>query len=73
MKGNRTGSHSVYKVQVHVVWSTKYRYQVLKGDIQIRTRDLLRQICDSMDIRILKGVVSKDHVHMHLSYPPKLS
>ena len=73
MKGNRTGSHSVYKVQVHVVWSTKYRYQVLKGDIQIRTRDLLSQICDSMDIRILKGVVSKDHVHMHLSYPPKLS
>ena len=73
MKGNRLGSHSVYKVQVHVVWSTKYRYHVLKGDIQSRTRDLLRQICDSMDIRILKGVVSKDHVHMHLSYPPKLS
>jgi len=73
MKGNRTGSHSVYKVQVHVVWSTKYRYHVLKGDIQSRTRDLLRQICDSMDIRILKGVVSKDHVHMHISYPPKLS
>ena len=58
---------------MHVVWSTKYRYHVLKGDIQSRTRDLLRQICDSMDIRILKGVVSKDHVHMHLSYPPKLS
>jgi len=73
MKGNRIGSHSVYKVQVHVVWSTKYRYHVLKGDIQSRTRDLLRQICDSMDIRILKGVVSKDHVHMHISYPPKLS
>jgi putative transposase len=26
-----------------------------------------------MDVRILKGVVSKDHVHLHLSYPPKLS
>jgi len=31
------------------------------------------QMCDSMDIKILKGVVTKDHVHLHLSYPPKLS
>jgi putative transposase len=26
-----------------------------------------------MDVRILKGVVSKDHIHLHLSYPPKVS
>jgi putative transposase len=26
-----------------------------------------------MDVRIMKGVVSKDHVHLHLSYPPKIS
>ncbi len=39
----------------------------------MRCRDLIRQVCDSMDVRILKGVVSKDHVHLHLSYPPKIS
>ena len=47
--------------------------QVLKGEVQIRCRDLIRQVCDSMDVRILKGVVSKDHVHLHLSYPPRIS
>ena len=31
------------------------------------------QICDVEDIRILKGVVSRDHVHMHIEYPPKLA
>jgi len=31
------------------------------------------QICDAEDVQILKGVVSKDHVHMHIEYPPKLS
>ena len=31
------------------------------------------QICDAEDVVILKGVVSKDHVHMHLEYPPSLS
>jgi REP element-mobilizing transposase RayT len=35
----------------------------LEGDIKVRCRDLLMQICDSEDVGILSGVVSKDHVH----------
>ena len=73
MQNVRKGSHSIHQLHVHLVWSTKYRYEVLRGDIQIRCRELIRQSCDSLDIQILKGVVSKDHVHLHLSYPPKLS
>jgi putative transposase len=73
MENIRKGTHSVYQLHVHIVWCTKYRYQVLKGEIQIRCRELIRQTCDSLDVQILKGVVSKDHVHLHLSYPPKLS
>lgn len=34
---------------------------------------MIVQICDSEDVRILKGVVSKDHVHMHIEYPPSKS
>ena len=73
MKYNRKSSHSIHNLSVHIVWCTKYRYKVLKGEVQLSCRDLIRQSCDSMDIRILKGVVSKDHVHLHISYPPKLS
>lgn len=73
MDNLRRSSHSVHQLHVHIVWSTKYRYAVLKGEVQLRCRDLIRQVCDSMDVRILKGVVSKDHVHLHLSYPPKVS
>ncbi len=60
-------------MSVHLVWVTKYRYQVLQGDIQQRTRDLIIQICNSENVEILKGVVSKDHVHMHVEYPVSLS
>ena len=73
MENLRKSSHSVHQLHVHLVWSTKYRYAVLKGEVQIRCRDLIRQICDAMDVRILKGVVSKDPVHLHVSYPPKVS
>jgi putative transposase len=60
-------------MKVHLVWVTKYRKPILKGDIQIRCRNLIRQTCDANDIKILKGVVSPDHIHLHLSYPTKLS
>ena len=69
----RHGNHTISQIQAHIVWVTKYRYKVLKGNIQTRCRELIIQICDSEDIRILKGVVSKDHIHMHIEYPPSKS
>ncbi len=39
----------------------------------MRCRSLIIQICDAEDVEILKGVVSKDHIHMHIEYPPKIS
>lgn len=73
MKENRKSSHSTSRLTAHLVWTTKYRYHVLEGEIKVRCRNLIVQICDSEDIRILKGVVSRDHVHMHIEYPPKLA
>ena len=73
MSKYRRGSHTKTRLTVHLVWVTKYRYQVLKDEVQQRCRTLLIQDCDSLDIEILKGVVSKDHIHMHIEYPPKLS
>ena len=73
MEDYRRSSHTVSNMSAHIVWVTKYRYHVLKGDIQKRCRDLLIQICNSENVQILKGVVSKDHVHMHIEYPPSLS
>jgi len=70
MTKQRTNGHRVSLLTVHIVWSTKYRYSVLYGDVQKRCRELIIQICDSEDIVILKGVVSKDHVHMHIEYRP---
>ncbi len=41
----RYGSHTVYSVEYHFVWVTKYRYKVLKGDVAARVRELVRQTC----------------------------
>ena len=70
---NRHNGHTISRLTAHIVWVTKYRYPVLKGDVQSRCRDLIKQICIAEDVSILKGVVSSDHVHMHIEYPPKIS
>jgi putative transposase len=69
----RKGSHTVSRLPCHIVWVTKYRYHVLKGDIQRRCRELIIQVCDVEEVQILKGVVSKDYVHIHIEYPPRTS
>jgi putative transposase len=70
MKNYRKTSHSVYDIKYHLVWITKYRKPVLVGNTAERLRDLIREICKSMDIEILKGHISKDHVHLLVSVPP---
>ncbi len=67
------GVHTESRLTAHIVWSTKYRKRVLIGEVQERSRDLLKQVCDANNINILKGVVSTDHIHLHILYAPKQS
>ena len=73
MENYRKTSHSIYDIKYHIVWITKYRKPVMVGKIKTRLRDMLRQVCLQNDVQILKGHVSKDHVHMLVSVPPNLS
>lgn len=66
----RYGSHTVYKIEYHFVWVTKYKDHVLTGDVALRVRELVRQ---TFDIKILRGIVSKDHVYIHVSSPPNIA
>jgi len=69
----RQGPHTKFRIEYHFVWVTKYRYHVLKGDVAERLRELVRQSCEMMEIEILRGVVSRDHVHILVSAPPQWS
>jgi putative transposase len=73
MENYRRSSHTTYDLKYHIVWITKYRKPVLKGEIALRARDLLREICKSLDVEIIRGSLSKDHVHLFLSVPPHIS
>ena len=69
----RYGSHTVFRIEYHFVWVTKYRYKILVGEIGLRVKELVKQTCDAFEIQIMKGVVSKDHIHILVSAPPEMA
>ena len=73
MKLYRKTSHTTFDCKYHLVWTTKYRKPILSGSIGTRIRDLIREICDTHNVQIIRGHVSKDHIHLFISMPPQIS
>src|ERR1700677_2634640 len=73
MEGYKRGSHTVWDCKDHVVWTTKYRFAVLGGDVGDRCRELIRETARAHEMVIHAGAINRDHVHMLLSIPPSLS
>ena len=72
MKGYRRGAHTVFEIHLHLVWTTKYRKPVMTGEVALRLRELVREICGQHEVKIMKGHVSKDHVPLFVSIPPQV-
>lgn len=73
MESYTRGSHTVYHHRYHLVWITKYRYRVLRGELQRRIRTIVAQVAEEMNIKIVNGVVSSEHIHLLVSIPPHIS
>ena len=68
-----TGSHSIFHHRYHIVWAPKYRFKVLHGAVRLRVREIIKQVCSEMDVTIISGVLSADHIHMFVEIPPKIA
>jgi putative transposase len=73
MPDYRRGAHTVFEIHRHLVWITKYRRPALTGEVATRVRGLIRDICAQHEVKIMKGQVAKDHVHLFVSIPPQVT
>ena len=68
------GRTSVYNLNYHIIWGTKYRNKVLKGHIEEVFKRLVNEIAKQYGFKIAHLEIGKDdHVHLLVSAPPKLS
>jgi putative transposase len=73
MEHYRRTSHTRFDIKYHLVWITKYRKKLLRGDVATRLRQIVRDICAELEVEIIKGHIGKDHVHLFVSSPPHVS
>lgn len=73
MQKYRKTFHTVYDIKYHLVWITKYSKKILTGELAKRVRELVREVCKTNEVEILKGHISSDHVHLFVSVPPHIS
>ena len=66
-------SHTKWECQYHIVFIPKYRRKVLYGKVSADVREIIRTLCKYKKVEIIEGAVCKDHVHLCLSIPPKMS
>ncbi len=66
-------SHVIYYHVYHLVWTPKYRFRVLQGNVKESVEQKLRTLCEWKGLEIIEMNVQPDHVHMVLSVPPKRS
>ena len=61
---------SVYALEYHIVWCTKYRRQVLTGDVEERLHVVLDKCARENGFSIEESDTDKDHVHLLISTTP---
>jgi len=65
--------NSVSKLVVHLVFTTKYRRKLFTDIMIGQLREAFESACEKLECELIKMDGEQDHVHLLISYPPKLS
>ena len=69
----RRGRHSVTRLVVHLIFTTKYRRKVFDGRMIGQLREAFDSACEKLECRIIEFDGEEDHVHLLVEYPPKMA
>ncbi len=60
----QSGSHSKYSLQYHLILATKYRHNLLKGEVGEDLKQQVDSIAENKDIEVLNKETDEDHIHI---------
>lgn len=69
----RTGRHCVFNMHVHLVFVTKYRRKVFNKTILNALEQIFQNVCSDFEAQLIEFNGEKDHIHLLIHYPPKVS
>ena len=68
----RNGRHVVYKLHAHIILVTKYRKKVMTERVSADLRSSFYEVAARYGVDIETFETDNDHVHLLVSYPPKV-
>ena len=66
-------AHTKWDCKYHIVFAPKYRRQIIYGQIGVDIGKILRMLCERKGIEIIEANACRDHIHMLVKIPPKMS
>lgn len=69
----RHGRHCVFNLHIHLVFVTKYRRSVFTKAVLKDLKEIFASVCQDFEAELVEFDGEKDHVHLLINYPPKVS
>ena len=69
----RRGRHCVFNLHVHLVFVAKYRRNIFDRNAIEQLRGFFESVCSDFEARLVEMDGERDHVHLLVEYPPKVS
>ena len=66
-------SHSKWRCKYHIVFASKYRRQIVYGQLKVDIGKILRSLCERKGVNIISAECCPDHIHMLVEIPQHMS
>jgi len=66
-------SHTIWYCHYHIVWTPKYRYRILHGQLKQEVDSCIRGFSENIKCEVVELNIQVDHVHLIVGIPPKIA
>ena len=70
---NNSLAHTKWNCKYHIVFTPKYRRQIIYKQISADIGQIIRTLCARKGIEIIEAAALPDHIHLYVAIPPKYS
>lgn len=73
MEEYKSLNHCKYLIQYHIIFCPKYRFNILKGEVENRLKELIINVSNIYDFKIIEMETMPDHIHLFISCKPTIA
>ena len=69
---NNSLAHTKWNCKYHIVFTPKYRRQIIYKQISSDIGQIIRMLCARKGIEIIEAAAMPDHIHLYVTIPPEV-